>query len=270
MFADIYHLLTHTLFVLQAEGSALAARFSGRWEQCVDHDDEGRVFLDFDPYCFQQILFYLRSCTIRSNAVVPLPEVEASKRNAYLDLVKYLALEDYMGYCTVNSLRFLQASPGVQITNDGRHAKAAVPGIKYRSIVVGPTIDDVGYLKCKMHHVANWMFLGIGQDINLASETNYSTSTSYGWSKNKYQWTKGTHMSAPSVHWSNGDWVLIKADLRSGRLSMLASQVNTACHINTVGTAEGQKQYVFHVILFDTGDEVELLPVTAEDQQLLS
>lgn len=64
--------------------------FSGRWEQNVDQDADGRIFLDFDPYCFQQILSYLRSCKIRRLAVAPasLQRIKAKKLCDYLELVK--------------------------------------------------------------------------------------------------------------------------------------------------------------------------------------
>ena len=33
--------------------------FSGRWEDRLERDSEGRVFLDYNPYCFGKILDYL-------------------------------------------------------------------------------------------------------------------------------------------------------------------------------------------------------------------
>lgn len=83
-------LTTKRSTLTQAESSSLAARFNGRWEQSLDHDDQGRIFLDFDPYCFQQILFYLRSRTLLSSAAATaaLPEIESCKRRAYMDLAQ--------------------------------------------------------------------------------------------------------------------------------------------------------------------------------------
>lgn len=53
-------LCTNRSTLIQAEGSALAARFSGRWEQSLSRGDQGRIFLDYDSYSFQQILLCLR------------------------------------------------------------------------------------------------------------------------------------------------------------------------------------------------------------------
>lgn len=86
--------------------------FSGRWEQCLDHDAEGKVFLDFDPVCFQQILFCLRWRSIQSTPVanIPMPKLEAAKQVAYEDLVKYLAMEDFMSHCSSKPEPCLQSA----------------------------------------------------------------------------------------------------------------------------------------------------------------
>lgn len=85
--------------VTQAKGSVLAAMFSGRWEQSLDHDADGRTFLDFDLYCVQEILSYLRRCNICSAVTTAIhqPEVEPRQQGEYLDVVKYLALKEFMG-----------------------------------------------------------------------------------------------------------------------------------------------------------------------------
>ncbi len=85
---------------MQAKGSSLAARFSGRWEQCLDRDAQGRVFLDFDPYCFQIVLTYLRARWMDNTLgrITPSPSMTGEKEYKYQGLIKYLGLEDYMGY----------------------------------------------------------------------------------------------------------------------------------------------------------------------------
>ena len=93
--------------VLQARGSTLAAWFSGRWEDCLDHDEQGRTFLDFDPDLFKPILSFLRSSAISSSTVARprLAGVDASKQQAFKELIKYLALEEYLGYGCDNGLQ---------------------------------------------------------------------------------------------------------------------------------------------------------------------
>ncbi len=47
--------------------------FSGRWDQPLDHDSQGRIFLDFEPYCFQQILTSLRCRQLTAGAASKVP-----------------------------------------------------------------------------------------------------------------------------------------------------------------------------------------------------
>lgn len=248
----------------------MAARFSGRWEECLDHDDQGRIFLDFDPYCFQQILFYLRSRSHLSSAEVTaaLPEVEAGKEHAYRDLVKYLALEEYMGYSGGICSRFVEAGLGVQISAEGRKAKGTLPDERMKTMVTSPLSSHVCYIKCRLHNVVTWAFLGIGADVNFEAQCNTSAAATYGWSIDSQQYITGKALHS-QVQWAHGDAVIFKADFASQKLSMISSQVSTPSSMPLDISADSQHKYVFMVILFDTGDEVELLPVTAEDKQLL-
>ncbi len=73
--------------------------FSGRWEDCLDHDSNGRIFLDFDPYSFQQILTMLRCrpFDLANNTVPPEAIITPDKLHAYKCLVDYLGLEGVCG-----------------------------------------------------------------------------------------------------------------------------------------------------------------------------
>ncbi len=79
------------------EGSHLASMFSGRWEDCLDHDSNGRVFLD--PYSFQQILTMLRCrlFDLANSAARYEAIITPDKLHAYKRLVDYLALEGLCG-----------------------------------------------------------------------------------------------------------------------------------------------------------------------------
>ena len=256
---------------MQAEGSGLAARFNGNWEHCLDRDDQGRIFFDWDPYCFQQILCYLRWRAILSNlnAAPAPPKVEASKQQAYMDLVRYLLLEDYMGY-SGSALHFASASSGIQLDEGLRTAKLA-SCTDACSLVIGPAISGIGYMKFKVHAAGtlNWMYVGIGQNVDAADSCNYSAVTSHGWSNNQYCWNKRLHVPAPSAKWSNGDWVMLKADMGTSRLSIISSQNASDIHTNVEFDVGLRSKYVFHLALNGTGIEVELLPVTLQDQDLL-
>jgi len=46
----------------QKKGSVLAAMFSGRWENQLQRDQNGRIFLDVNPVCFRCLVDYLTEC----------------------------------------------------------------------------------------------------------------------------------------------------------------------------------------------------------------
>ncbi len=50
---------------------------------------------------------------------------------------------------------------------------------------------------------------------------------------------------------------------------MVSTQARTPLTMPLEVPANLQDRYVFQVIMYDCNDQVELLPVTAEDQQLL-
>ena len=263
------------LVCTQAEGSSLAARFNGSdlMEQCLDRDDQGRIFLDFDPYCFQQILFYLRSRALLSSAeaTAALPEIDPCIKHAYMDLVKFLLLEECMGYSGFSALQFVQASSGVQIMREGQTAKVVASSSSYRTVMNGPSLGNVCFFKCKIHQMEDEMFLGLGEDLD--GRCNHHASSTHGWDNSGQQYIKGKQLQQcfpPKVHWANGDWVLIKADFLAGKLSMVSTQVSTPLTIPLKVPAKSQDQSVFQVNLYGSTDQVELLPVTAEDEQLLS
>ena len=176
-----------------------------------------------------------------------------------------------MGY-SGSALHFASASSGIQLDEGLRTAKLA-SCTDACSLVIGPAISGIGYMKFKVHAAGtlNWMYVGIGQNIDVADSFGCSARTSYGWSNNKYHWKKGEQVFAPSAKWSNGDWVMLKADMGTSRLSITSSQNASDIH-NQVkrGFAAGlQGEAVFHLALAGTGVEIELLPVTLQDQDLL-
>ena len=107
--------LTYSILRLQAEASGLAARFSGNWEHGLDRDEQGTVFLDVDPYCFQQILQYLRLRMNHPAKEVPLPAIPHDKHFAYASLVKFFCLEEYMGYWSDDKLDFSDTQQGITV-----------------------------------------------------------------------------------------------------------------------------------------------------------
>ena len=76
----------------------LASKFNGRWEAKHQVDSQGQIFLDYDPYCFKQVLAYLRSKAIeRPDRPAPQPAIAPESQAQFNALLQYLGLEEFMG-----------------------------------------------------------------------------------------------------------------------------------------------------------------------------
>jgi len=80
-----------------AEGSVFAAMFSGRWENGLTRDCNGRPFLDVDPCFFEEIVNYCRTKRMQgADETTPLPQVEDKKRQAFDMFLKFYGLREYI------------------------------------------------------------------------------------------------------------------------------------------------------------------------------
>lgn len=74
------------------EGSRLEALFSGRWEDQLLRDSDGRVVMDVDEYVFKKILEFLYMVKISSDDTPPLPSIDESHRSAFDAYVDFFAV----------------------------------------------------------------------------------------------------------------------------------------------------------------------------------
>lgn len=61
----------------QFEDSMLAAKFSGRWDDSMEKDRDGNVFVDQDPESFMKLISYLR--LRMNNQLRPVPNSQRPK-----------------------------------------------------------------------------------------------------------------------------------------------------------------------------------------------
>ena len=89
---------------MQAKGSVLAAKFSGRWECKHQLDEQGYIFVEYDPYCFNKILAFLRSKAIEHpDYPAPTPVIASEHEAQFNQLVSYLGLKDFVGLDRVHN-----------------------------------------------------------------------------------------------------------------------------------------------------------------------
>ena len=51
----------------QFEGSMLASKFSGRWDDSIEKDKDGNYFIDQDPELFLKLISFMRLCVNRTS-----------------------------------------------------------------------------------------------------------------------------------------------------------------------------------------------------------
>ena len=191
-----------------------------------------------------------------------------------MDLVKYLVLDDFMGYSSnadTNPLKFSSASSGVQI--DQQQQRALVKGQnqdQYFCIIVEPPVQSHCYVKLRVRHNKEWMFVGIAKNIPVNSGWNHNLPTTHGWATQRQEFLHGAMTRRNhSVSLSTGDTVVTMADFERKLLCLKSTGSTTPAYSPLKVPAEQQHEFAFYIMLFSAGDEVELLPVTAEDHQSL-
>ena len=166
----------------QVEDSLLATMFSGRWEESLERDQDGVVFLDFNPQYFVLILDYLRATRIAPPGTrIPWPKVPDDQLKYFNILLQYLGLspKEYVG----------QHSPGVTVQEGGTVAVKG-PDIGFR-FVLGKNVYQQGIVKLqlKLESFRNddWMFVGIvNGDVLPSNNNSHQRRSVYGWTLGLY------------------------------------------------------------------------------------
>ena len=243
---DIIHLnisalkMTTTRSTLcQVEGSLLASMFSGRWEDSVQRDKDGAVFLDFNPQHFSVILDYLRVKKISSpEDPAPLPNVPDEQKKEFNILVKYLSLSDELlarsDGGTVVREKFNMHGAGVTLQESGQVAVTG-PGVGF-TYVLGNNLYNRGETRIKLRlesfNNAYFMFCGIatGDIAQQESTSSFEWPGSYGWEIGKNHhvvWKDGilTHSShnvlpTPRNLVKQGDTITLVLDCNASKLSL--------------------------------------------------
>lgn len=78
-----------------AEGSVIAALFSGNWDDGQHRDSQGRPFLDVDPYIFDEIVNFPRQKAIEGpEKPAPIPIIAPEKELEFDAVVDYYGLKE--------------------------------------------------------------------------------------------------------------------------------------------------------------------------------
>ncbi len=142
----------------------------------------------------------------------------------------------------------MQAGSGVEIVGDGEKARDTTPGQSYRTVITSASLGNLCFLKCKVHQVSHWMFVGVGADLPLDGQNNFAAANSHGWhTANQLKvCSRDKLTSSPRFQWTNGDWILFKADFQAGKLSLVSTQATAPLTKSLQVPANLQDQYGQH------------------------
>ena len=277
----------------QVEGSHLASMFSGRWEDCLDRDSNGRVFLAFDPYSFQQILTMLR-CRLFdiANSAAPYKAIiTPDKLHAYKCLVDYLGLE---GVCRItdkpsnlpsDACQLTYVSDGAIVTQSmakGQWVPSVTPFKIYNVVAnAGPEMSTGQKYHIKLETSRQYWFVGIAKET--PTDAQNPGKSAFGWTQDAL----GGRPWAAGVAKCN-DFVPVPR-LRNRSLQV---DVNTSClacvdldstHSARNGKPQGwkmpffsspgladvmQQQFFTFQMIVEPNGRSTVLPVTDADKEL--
>jgi hypothetical protein len=162
--------------------------FSGRWEDSLERDQDGAIFLDFNPQYFLVILDYLRAKKIATpENPAPLPKVAEDQAKNFNNLLEYLGLSDEIVPAEkVPSEKFNQHSSNVVTLQEGGTVAVHGPNNGH-SYVLGENVYQQGIVHLKMNLESfkdnYWMLVGIVKaDVVPPKNYSYKWPDSYGWS----------------------------------------------------------------------------------------
>ena len=251
---------------MQVEESMLAVMFSDRWAGSHKRDDNGRIFLNYNPHCFDKILRCLRSKAIEHQHQPMVPSsIDTEHKADYFSLLAHLGLLECMGYYAEESMHF---SEGICVNLVGDIKTVEAPPSPEGACTAAPEMlaDQVHFFKCAVLTDA-WVFLGVNQAARLQCDNRIHT-TSYGWSTFS-QYQAGKRTTTGTTHWRQGDAVLFKLDLIGYTMSMCSPSHPNPISIPMV--RNDRNGFVFFVSFSAPGrsgqeaQQVQLLKVLPED-----
>jgi len=270
--------------LLLAENTLLEAMFSGRWEDSLERDSAGRVFLDFSPVPFRALLSHLRVLRDAGPGTrVKFPGVPPEYQAEFDSMVKYLELWEFLygkATCSVGALECKAAHETLALRVDvtDRGSKICGSGRSYTPLVGRHALLDVldqAWWKISVEKLPTngWLYAGI-IGTEAPQQSSMEDATSYGWASNCiYQGGKQIESSRGWSSWQECDVAIFRLDARSNQLCMCLTRAG-ATHTHSLKLQEGVDVQVMrmHVNLQaqSPGVEVSVLPVTSAEAVNLS
>ena len=220
--------------------TVFAYMFSGRWEESLKRDSNGRVFLNNDPELIELIVNYLRTKAIAdpsSNKATAGPEIPKGKEEAFEVLLNYYGLTDFfyppsVSYSLdINNIDVVQPNDGSNTTvtkSEGMiQFSKNIDG--YNFVACKPTLDSSGegsFWKVTIDALPrDWIFLGISGNPKAIS-VSMKGLTSYGWAGDSQVYQGGTTRNADSGWTDFTQGECLHFHLKEDKLTMFSVQKN--------------------------------------------
>jgi len=206
----------------QVKGSLLETMFSSsHWEEKLDRDKEGNIFLDFDPKLFGKIIDYLRARLIlEEGSPIPFPVVSREDEDNFKSLVAYLRLGE--GILPKRPKDLFSTTDTLTIFGDGVGVEKPQNGDKH-AWVKGKEVISKGEFtwRLKIEEFTHWMLIGVINVNEVMTQTSYSLPSVFGWGGNANEFYMGGKVSTPGWgHWQKGQEIELALDCTNRLLKL--------------------------------------------------
>ena len=252
-----------------AADTVFAYMFSGRWDESLKRDSNGRVFLDEDYELIEIIVNFLR---LKKREVpskpVQSPMVRKEKEESFISLLDYWGLTNFFFPSSVqvvpfdiNNINVIQPHGfNVDVTKEENKIQFSKEREGGNSGFVACKLPlessrEGSFWKVTIDALPNYgVVLGIIGNLN-ASRASYEDSTSYGWASNGRVLVGGEN-DIESSRWNGfteGDCQCFH--LKSNKLTMFSLSKNRKFTVDIATTVES---YYIHFIMNIIGTKLTL------------
>jgi len=251
--------------LMAPEDSSLNAMISGRWDESISRDAEGRMFLDMSPPVFSSILSYLRAirlgCPAKRRRSLPIDEMyEAELKAACI----FYAL--FPKPCLNLSLKSTAEDLSIVEDDDGTTVRQNASG--HRVAVGTEVIETLATWKVSaVSGCHGWLFVGAIATAD-PGQNSYSNSSACGWASSCQVYIGGANNQGLGgwVGWQTGGHAIFLLDTEASILNMYHSRTQT---LHTLALPVENKQWRLLLNLHGQGDVVKLTIPTAEEEEAI-
>jgi len=255
--------------------------FSGRWDESLARDKDGRIFLDHDPELITIIVNYLRTKKIEDQSKpVRSPKIPDGKKDEFETILQYFGLTEFFYPPSIilpldiDIIDVVQPAGSyatvAKTENKIQFLKSGIDGT-FHFVACKPALDSSGegsFWKVTIDALRTnykWLYLGIIGNLAASNGSSHTNSTSYGWASNSQVYHGGTNRSGDSgwTGFTQGECLYLH--LKANKLTMFSVQKNKkfTMDVATTGT------YYLHFNTPYTGTTWTLEPLRKDERTRL-